>query len=218
MNEKKEGGGKAAAFLLILVCFILFGGVCFAAGSLLWRQGQEMEVSIETSGEGFTSSVTFTVSNVLGMDILIDESRDSCAMLQFLQDGEWVDVCEIRFVREDSAAISVKYGGMYAHLEPGKTLTYCFSQELLGEMVSGEYRVAIPYISEEEYLRYLQERGEEIDESLEEAKEEEESAEETSDEESLEESSLPPEEIQAPEIHVLYEEFVFVGRQDTSAK
>ena len=42
--------------------------------------------------------------------------------------------------------------------------------------------------------------------------------EETSDEESLEESSLPPEEIQAPEIHVLYEEFVFVGRQDTSAK
>ncbi|MBO7158581.1 MAG: hypothetical protein J6W31_08255, partial [Clostridia bacterium] len=157
-------------------------------------------------------------SNVLGMDILIDESRDSCAMLQFLQDGEWVDVCEIRFVREDSAAISVKYGGMYAHLEPGKTLTYCFSQELLGEMVSGEYRVAIPYISEEEYLRYLQERGEEIDESLEEAKKEEESAEETSDEESLEESSLPPEEIQAPEIHVLYEEFVFVGRQDASAK
>ena len=218
MNEKKEGGGKAAAFLLILVCFILFGGVCFVAGSLLWRQGQEMEVSIETSGEGFTSSVTFTVSNVLGMDILIDESRDSCAMLQFLQDGEWVDVCEIRFVREDSAAISVKYGGMYAHLEPGNTLTYCFSQELLGEMVSGEYRVAIPYISEEEYLRYLQERGEEIDESLEEAKKEEESAEETSDEESLEESSLPPEEIQAPEIHVLYEEFVFVGRQDTSAK
>ena len=203
---------------MILVCFILFGGVCFAAGSLLWRQGQEMEVSIETSGEGFTSSVTFTVSNVRGMDILIDESRDSCAMLQFLQDGEWVDVCEIRFVREDSAAISVKYGGMYAHLEPGKTLTYCFSQELLGEMVSGEYRVAIPYISEEEYLRYLQERGEEIDESLEEAKKEEESAEETSDEESLEESSLPPEEIQAPEIHVLYEEFVFVGRQDTSAK
>ena len=218
MNEKKEGGGKAAAFLLILVCFILFGGVCFAAGSLLWRQGQEMEVSIETSGEGFTSSVTFTVSNVLGMDILIDESRDSCAMLQFLQDGEWVDVCEIRFVREDSAAISVKYGGMYAHLEPGKTLTYCFSQELLGEMVSGEYRVAIPYISEEEYLRYLQERGEEVDESLEEAKKEEESAEETSDEASLEESSLPPEEIQAPEIHVLYEEFVFVGRQDTSSK
>ena len=218
MNEKKEGGGKAAAFLLILICFVLFGGVCFAAGSLLWRQGQEMEVSIETSGEGFTSSVTFTVSNVLGMDILIDESRDSCAMLQFLQDGEWVDVCEIRFVREDSAAISVKYGGMYAHLEPGKTLTYCFSQELLGEMVSGEYRVAIPYISEEEYLRYLQERGEEIDESLEEAKKEEESAEETSDEESLEESSLPPEEIQAPEIHVLYEEFVFVGRQDASAK
>ncbi len=213
-------GSKVGAFLLIVICFLAFGGVCFAAGSVLWRQGQEVEVSIDTSGEEFTSSVTFTVRNMLGMDILIDESKESCAMLQFLENGEWLDVCEIRFVREDSAVISVKYGGMYAHLEPGMALTYCLDEELLAAMSSGEYRVAIPYISEEEYLRYLQKRGEEIDESLEaekEASREEESAEESEEsaEDTVSEESL---EAEAPEIQIFYEEFVFVSQWDTSAK
>lgn len=213
-------GSKVGAFLLIVICFLAFGGVCFAAGSVLWRQGQEVEVSIDTSGEEFTSSVTFTVRNMLGMDILIDESKESCAMLQFLENGEWLDVCEIRFVREDSAVISVKYGGMYAHLEPGMSLTYCLDEELLAAMSSGEYRVAIPYISEEEYLRYLQKRGEEIDESLEaekEASREEESAEESEEsaEDTVSEESL---EAEAPEIQIFYEEFVFVSQWDTSAK
>ncbi len=216
---EKSGGSKAGAFLLIVICFLAFGGICFAAGSVLWRQGQEVEVSIDTSGEEFTSSVTFTVRNMLGMDILIDESKESCAMLQFLENGEWLDVCEIRFVREDSAVISVKYGGMYAHLEPGMTLTYCLDEELLAAMSSGEYRVAIPYISEEEYLRYLQKRGEEIDESLEAEKEaslEEDLSEETEDpEEDVSEESL---ETEAPEIQIFYEEFVFVSQWDTSAK
>lgn len=216
---EKSGGNKAGAFLLIVICFLAFGGICFAAGSVLWRQGQEVEVSIDTSGEEFTSSVTFTVRNMLGMDILIDESKESCAMLQFLENGEWLDVCEIRFVREDSAVISVKYGGMYAHLEPGMTLTYCLDEELLAAMSSGEYRVAIPYISEEEYLRYLQKRGEEIDESLEAEKEaslEEDLSEETEDpQEDVSEESL---EAEAPEIQIFYEEFVFVSQWDTSAK
>lgn len=217
---KSSTRGKAAAFLLIFLCFLLFGGVCFAAGSLLWYQGQEVDVSIDTSGEEFTSSVTFAVRNVLGMDILIDESKQSCAMLQFMRDGEWEDVCEIRFVKEDSAVISVKYGGMYAHLEPGMTLTYCLEEDLLAVMSSGEYRVAIPYISEEEYLQYLQERGEEIDESL--AAEAEASAEELSEENSAEdgeeEVSEETSETEAPEIHVLYKEFVFVSQTDASEK
>lgn len=218
-TKEKTASNKIGAFLLILVCFLAFGGVCFAAGSLLWQQGQEVEVSIDTSGEEFTSSVTFTVRNVLGMDILIDESKDSCAMLQYLRDGEWQDVCEIRFVEEDSAVISVKYGGMYAHLEPGMALIYCLDEELLSTMSSGEYRVAIPYISEEAYLRYLQKRGEEIDESLEAEKEaslEEESREESeeSEEDTLSEGS---QETEAPEIQIFYEEFVFVSRWDTSA-
>ena len=215
---EKTTAGKAGAFLLIVVSFLLFGGICFAAGSLLWHQGQEVEVSVDAPGEEFTSSVTFTVRNVLGMDILIDENKQSCAMLQFLKDGEWLDICEIRFVREDSAVSSVKYGGMYAHLEPGKTLTYCLGEELLATMASGEYRVAIPYISEEEYLRYLQERGEEIDESLEAEKEA--SLEESPSEETESQEQDAPdeesEETKAPEIHVFYQEFVFVGRADAS--
>lgn len=219
-TREKSTGRKVGAFVLVVICFLLFGGLCFAAGSLLWYQGREVEVSIDTSGEEFTSSVTFSVRNVLGMDILIDESKESCAMLQFLQDGEWEDVCEIRFVREDSAVISVKYGGMYAHLEPGMTLTYCLGEELLASMPTGEYRVAIPYISEEDYLLYLQERGEEIDESLEAEKEvslEEELSEETEfgEQDTVSEESA---EAEAPEIQIFYEEFVFVSRMDTSAK
>ena len=205
----------AVTFLI----FLLFGGICFAAGALIWYQGQEVDVSVDTSGEHFTERVSFSVSNVLGMDILIDEREGSCARLQFYEGGVWLDVCEIRFVREDSAVISVKYGGMYAHLEPGMTLTYCLDEELLAAMSSGEYRVAIPYISEEEYLRYLQKRGEEIDESLEAEKEaslEEDLSEETEDPQ--EDVSEEPEETEAPEIQIFYEEFVFVSQWDTSAK
>lgn len=173
MSENRiKSKRKVLAAVITLLCFLLFGGICFAAGSLIWRQGREVDVSVDTSGEGFTESVSFTVSNILGMDILIDERENSCAMLQYDMGGEWTDVCEIRFAAEDSAALSVKYGGMYAHLAPGMELQYRLDEELLETLPSGEYRIAIPYISEDAYLKYLQNRAEDIDESLELALEE----------------------------------------------
>ncbi len=220
MCESQKPTKRLWAFLLILVCFLLFGGVCFLAGRVLWRQGQEVEISVDAPGEEFTESVTFTVSNVLGIDILVDESKDSCAMLQFNRDGQWEDVCEIRFVQEDSASLSLKYGGMYAHLAPGMELTYCLDQTLLATMSSGEYRIAVSYISEEEYLEYLQERAEEIDESLQQVLENGESSEQTeespevSTEEDLAEEDR--ENTLEPKVQVFYKEFVFVGRQDIS--
>ena len=224
LAEQPKSKRRALAFLLTFLCFLAFGGICFLAGSLLLRQGQEVKISVETPGEEFTESVTFTVSNILGIDILIDERKDSCAMLQFYRDGEWEDVCEIRFVREDSTVLSVKYGGMYAHLAPGMELKYCLDEEILSAMTSGEYRIAVSYISEEEYLEYLQERAEAIDESLEEvSREEEVSEEEVSAEESKEtaeddadiDGTDEGEASPQPEVQIFYKEFVFVSRQDT---
>ena len=154
LTEQPKPRKRAVAFLLTFLCFLLFGGICFLAGSLLLHQGQEVVISVETPGTEFTESVTFTVSNVLGIDILVDERKESCAMLQFNRDGEWEDVCEIRFIQEDSAVLSVKYGGMYAHLAPGMELTYCLDEKILSSMTSGEYRIAVSYISEEEYLEF----------------------------------------------------------------
>lgn len=238
---------KVLAAVITFLCFLLFGGVCFAAGSLIWQQGREVDVSVDTSGESFTESVTFTVSNILGMDILIDERENSCAMLQCDMGGEWTDVCEIRFAGKDSAALSVKYGGMYAHLAPGMELQYRLDEELLETLPSGEYRIAIPYISEDAYLKYLQDRAEDIDESLENALEEsvqanaalsdaelsgersdqgsagvsaDESEEAVSQEQSEEVSGdLSEESIrdETPEIQILYKEFRFVSRADSSA-
>ena len=224
LDEQPKPRRRAVAFLLTFLCFLAFGGICFLAGSLLLRQGQEVKISVETPGEEFTESVTFTVSNILGIDILIDERRDSCAMLQFNRDGEWEDVCEIRFVRENSAVLSVKYGGMYAHLAPGKELKYCLDEKILSTMTSGEYRIAVSYISEEEYLEYLQERALAIDESLAElsqdgevseeevsAEESEETAEDDADIDGTDEGEASPQ----PEVQIFYKEFVFVSRQDT---
>lgn len=224
LEETPKPRKRVLAFLLTFLCFLLFGGTCFFAGSFLLRQGQEVKISVETPGKEFTESVTFTVSNVLGIDILIDERKESCAMLQFNRDGEWEDVCEIRFVQEDSAVLSVKYGGMYAHLAPGMELKYCLDEKILSSMTSGEYRIAVSYISEEEYLEYLQERGEEIDRSLEEALENGEVSEETEIPEETEESAdsvqdaeTEEEDVDSPEpkTQVFYKEFVFVGRQET---
>ncbi len=219
LTEQPKPRKRAVAFLLTFLCFLLFGGICFLAGSLLLHQGQEVVISVETPGTEFTESVTFTVSNVLGIDILVDERKESCAMLQFNRDGEWEDVCEIRFIQEDSAVLSVKYGGMYAHLAPGMELTYCLDEKILSSMTSGEYRIAVSYISEEEYLEYLQERAEEIDRSLAEASEERESSEETEAAEESEESDTPEteEEVESPkpEVQIFYKEFVFIGRQDS---
>ena len=220
LEETPKPRRRALAFLLTFLCFLLFGGICFLAGSLLIHQGQEVKISVETPGEEFTESVTFTVSNVLGIDILIDERRESCAMLQYNRDGVWEDVCEIRFVREDSAVLSVKYGGMYAHLAPDMELRYCLDEKILSSMTSGEYRIAVSYISEEEYLEYLQERAAEIDASLAETSEESDVSEETeTDEESAEEVLEEEEEEETfsqPQVQIFYKEFVFVGRQETS--
>lgn len=241
MSENRIGRGRKALIAVItFICFLLFGGICFAAGRLLWHQGREVDVSVDTSGEGFTESVTFTVSNILGMDILIDERDGSCAMLQYQDGGEWVDICEIRFVKEDSAALSAKYGGMYAHLAPGMELQYRLDEALLESLPSGDYRIAIPYISEDAYLRYLQERAEEIDESLFEASEEvsdasdaalseevpaessaeesEEVSEESADakSEDISDGESSEEEVQEPEMEVFYKEFQFVNRADRS--
>lgn len=164
--SEKSGSRRAVLALAVFLIFLLFGGICFAAGALIWHQGQEVDVSVDTSGEHFTESVSFTVRNVLGMDILIDERDASCAVLQYHSEGIWTDVCEIGFVASDSTAVSVKYGGMYAHLAPGAALEYALDRELLDTLPSGRYRVAIPYISEEAYLAYLNDRAEEIDESL----------------------------------------------------
>lgn len=221
MSENGQGHGRRAVLVIVTVLiFLVFGGVCFAAGALIWYQGQEVDVSVDTSGEHFTERVTLTVSNVLGMDILIDEREGSCAMLQFYEGGVWTDVCEIDFVGSDSTAVSVKYGGMYAHLAPGAALEYSLGEELLHALPSGRYRVAIPYISEESYLAYLQKRAEDIDESLEAELSADEESEEASEEESLstpEEQSDVSEEEEAvllPEVETFYKEFSITNRAD----
>lgn len=207
----------AVTFLILL----LFGGICFAAGALIWYQGQEVDVSVDTSGEHFTERVSFSVSNVLGMDILIDEREDSCARLQFYESGVWLDVCEIEFVKSDSTAVSVKYGGMYAHLAPGAKLEYELNRDLLAELPSGRYRIAIPYISEESYLTYLQNRAEDIDESLESelsdalSQDENEDTESETSEES-EESGEESAEIVLPEVEIFYKEFSITNRVDST--
>ena len=217
MSEQSKGR-RALLALAVFLIFLLFGGICFAAGALIWHQGQEVDVSVDTSGEHFTESVSFAVRNVLGMDILIDERTESCAVLQYHNnDGVWTDVCPIGFVACDSTAVSVKYGGMYAHLAPGAVLEYALDKELLDTLPSGRYRVAIPYISEESYLAYLHDRAEEIDESLEavlSADSSEGSAEEISmDTEASEETDEHPSPT-LPEIEIFYKEFSITNRAD----
>ena len=151
---------------VLLLCLLTVVLLCAGALHVLLRQGQEVEVSVETSGEQFTESVTVTLRNVLGKDILIDEQEKSCAMLQRRVGETWEDVSEIRFVQEDSAALSAKYGGMYAHLSPGGELLYELDGEQINTLPGGEYRIAIRYISEKAYAEYLRARAREIETSL----------------------------------------------------
>ena len=151
---------------VLLLCLLTVVLLCAGALHVLLRQGQEVEVSVETSGEQFTESVTVTLRNVLGMDILIDEQENSCAMLQRRVGDTWEDVSEIRFLQEDSAALSAKYGGMYAHLAPGGELLYELDGEQINSLPGGEYRIAIRYISEKAYADYLRARAREIETSL----------------------------------------------------
>lgn len=152
--------------VIVLLCLLFMGGICAGVVRLLLAQGQEVEVSVATSGDHFTESVTITVRNVLGMDILIDERERSCAMLQYHNGNTWEDVCEIRFVQEDSVALSVKYGGMYAHLVPGGELHYQLDGKQLEALNGGDYRIALRYISENDYINYLHARAQEIEASL----------------------------------------------------
>ena len=225
----------------VLLCLFLVGGLCVGIVRLLLEQGQEVAVSVDTSGDEFTESVTITVRNVLGMDILIDERARSCAMLQYRDGDDWTDVCEIRFVQEDSIALSAKYGGMYAHLTPGGELQYQLDGEQLESLPGGEYRIAISYISENDYINYLHARAGEIEASLDaetssDALPEEsdpdtddpadppmdnstddaasEASAESEEDVSAGDTSEGGEEISAPKTQVLYKEFFIISRPD----
>ncbi len=179
------------AVAILLLCLLTIVLLCAGALRVLMWQGREVEVSVATSGEQFTESVTVTLRNVLGMDILIDEQGQSCAMLQHRVGKTWEDVSEIRFVQEDSAALSAKYGGMYAHLSPGGELLYELDGEQINSLPGGEYRIAIRYISEKAYTEYLQARAREIETSLDAASRPLSSTDEPTDESSKDSSGEP---------------------------
>lgn len=239
MKDKRFFQKKLFPAVMVLLCLFLIGGLCVGVVQLLLKQGQEVDVSVATSGDSFTESVTITVRNVLGMDILIDEQARSCAMLQYREDDTWEDICEIRFVQEDSIALSAKYGGMYAHLTPGGELHYELDGEQLETLPGGEYRIAIRYISEKDYIDYLHARAREIEASLDaatlseapsgepEASEElsaddsapedstlSEETNESGDESDTGESSEAPDEISAPKTQILYKEFLVISRPE----
>ncbi|MCH5183093.1 MAG: hypothetical protein J1E00_02865 [Oscillospiraceae bacterium] len=226
--------------VVLLLCLAMVIGLCIGVVQLLLKQGQEVALSVETSGDKFTESVTITVRNVLGMDILIDEQARSCAMLQYRDGKEWKDISEIRFVQEDAIALSAKYGGMYAHLAPGGELHYELSGEQLERLPGGEYRIAIRYISENEYIDYLYARAREIEASLDEAENSSEpevsapedgdslpaevttpseSAENTEEDASAPEESLDAgdKEVPSPETQLLYAEFIIISKSDSNA-
>lgn len=234
MNTNGKSLHRSRPFLavVLLLCLALVIALCISVIQLLLRQGQEVALSVKTSGDQFTESVTITVRNVLGMDILIDEQERSCAMLQYRDGKGWKDMYEIRFVPADNVALSTKYGGMYAHLALGGELHYELEGEQLEMLPGGEYRIAIRYISENEYIDYLQARAREIESVLDEAQENEASLPEDDDlpadgsvPQDIAESTLEDdpaqeevsEEVTSPKTQVLYAEFIVISKADSSA-
>ncbi len=161
-------GKRVLLGLLLCLVLLLILAVCALLIRLLIRQGQDVDISVDTSGDRYTERVTVTVKNVLGMDVLLPESDQSCALLQAYdsKDGEWKDVCEIRFLQTDQSVLSFKYGGMFIHLSPGGELQAQIPEDRLDALASGEYRVAVRYITEDAYNSYLQKRAEQIEKEL----------------------------------------------------
>ena len=128
--------------IMVLLCLLLVSGVCFLAAKLIWEQGQDVAVSVDTSGKEYTERVTVTVSNVLGMDLLLDERDHSCAMLQFYGEAGWEDVCEIRFVREDPRELLRRLKE-----EEGKDIWICGGAEVIHSLLQDgwidEYRISV---------------------------------------------------------------------------
>ena len=159
-------GKKIVAVLVTLFCFAVVTLVCMGIGGLLWHEGREVDISVETSGKQYTESVTFRIENILGMDLLLGEKEGRTAKLQKQNGEEWEDICEIRFSAGNGGTVSAKYGGQFSYLAPGDALLYRLDGELLDRMESGVYRLAVYYISEEEYESYLLSLAERIEASL----------------------------------------------------
>lgn len=221
------------AFLAVLLCLCAVVGISAGIGRLIWEQGREVAVSVDTKGKLYTETVTVTVSNVLGMDLLIDERDGCCAMLQYAGEDGWTDVSAIRFAEADASTVSAKYGGMFVHLAPGGELTYHMDEEQLQDLPSGQYRIALRYISEDAYGAYLRDISAQLEEAwaesetgsgdLSEQPSEDDitSAEDSSDsnaEESVSQGNVLLPTMQ-PKTEVLYKTFRLVGRdQDVSGQ
>ena len=235
-------GKKIVAVVVTLICFALVTFICMGIGGLLWHEGREVDISVETSGKQYTESVTFRIENILGMDLLLGEKEGRTAKLQKQNGEEWEDVCEIRFSAGNGGNVSAKYGGQFSYLAPGDALLYRLDGELLDSMESGTYRLAVYYISEEEYENYLLSLAERIEASLhadefdettepeeevsgetseeafeaaaEKPESTEESAESEGDESDPDEETEEPDEPAAPEIRALYKVFTFRSKED----
>lgn len=220
-TEKNTSRGKRLLFgLLLCLILALLAAVCALFIRLLIKQGQEVDVSVNTSGDQYAERITVTVTNVLGMDVLLPENDRYSALLQVYEDGEWKDVCGIRFLQTDPSVLSFKYGGMFIHLSPGGELQAQIPSNRLESLSSGEYRVALRYITEDAYLSYLRERAEQIEKDLQSETSASPTVSDASDSSDASEVSVGAdtsgyEENDGPELQWFYTSFRLTARKDT---
>ena len=61
----------------------------------------------------------------------------------------------IYFTGCNAGAVSPVYGGMFAELQPGKSLEYTLEGAALAALQSGQYRIVVTYVAEYAYTEYL---------------------------------------------------------------
>ena len=161
---------------MALVFMIVF--TCLAVQVILW-QSNDISVSIVSETEEGNNEVTISVLNTAGATLLFYENSEVTGKIEYLSDEGWVEYCDVSYTASNADAVSAQYGGTFAELEPGEDWDVTVPRDKIAEMKNGTYRIKMTYVTEKNYMEYLDSAFENRNE---ESKEEEEEVSDISDE------------------------------------
>lgn len=142
------------ALILVFALIVMLTMTVFAVEVIIW-QSNDISVSIDSASKEEKNDLQISVLNTAGLTLLFFENPCKNGRLEYLDNDEWVDFCEISYTKGNMSAISQQYAGMFAELNPGETWKITVPETAISEMKPGTYRIVMTYTTVADYKTYL---------------------------------------------------------------
>lgn len=128
---------------------------------MIW-QSNDISVSIDTTSKETKKDLSITVRNTAGLTLLFFENRYISGCVEYLNGDEWERFCDISYTSQNVNAISQRYAGVFAELNPGENWSISIPDDAKSKMVPGTYRIKLTYTTASDYKSYQDKKFKEL--------------------------------------------------------